>query len=374
MRNVLKVYEVELTTIGPVFIGSGREITKKEYAFGQKGSVAYIFDPLKLTVMLKDKRLYNEYENYMLGADKMDLGRWLISKGITEREFDSVLSYKLDCRDAIINNPRELKLMEIMRDPYGNPYIPGCSLKGVLRTVLLAADIRKHPGRYHDVMNRILRGGSGYKRTYLNKECSELENIYTKVLKRDERNKNNAVNDFMSGIIVSDSEPLALSDIILCQRTDVHVDGREKKLPVLRECIRPETSVKFKITVDESICNSTVSYDINNIVLLEAVRDFCKAYNEHFVSKFKNVQAENGTYIWIGGSSGFATKTEIYQMYDHRDAVRVIVDIFDKTCVPRQHKHNMDSRYGVSPHICKTALYKNVLHEMGKCHISIREV
>lgn len=374
MRNVLKVYEVELVAEGPVFIGSGREITKKEYAFARKGSIAYVFDPVKLTAMLRDKRLYNEYEKYILGSDKMDLGRWLTSKGISESEFDGYLRYKMDCRDAVINNPRELKLMEIVRDPYGNPYIPGSSLKGVLRTVLLANDIKKNPVKYRDVINRISRGGSGNKRAYLNRECSELETIFANVLKRDEKNRNNAVNDFMSGIVVSDSEPLELSDIILCQRTDVHVDGREKRLPMLRECIRPGTIVKFRITVDESICNAQKSYAITDDIIMGAVREFCKSYNEHFVSKFKAVKPLNGDYIWIGGSCGFATKTEIYQMYDHRDAVRIIMDIFDKTCVPIQHKHNMDIRYGVSPHICKTALYKNSLCEMGKCHISIKKL
>ena len=107
---------------------------------------------------------------------------------------------------------------------------------------------------------------------------------------------------------------------------------------------------------------------------MEAVREFCKIYNEHFVSKFKTVQSKNGDYIWLGGSSGFATKTEIYHMYSPKDAIRIIVDIFDKTGVPRQHKHNMDSRYGVSPHICKTAFYKNSLCEIGKCHINIKKL
>lgn len=374
MKNILKVYEVELVAEGPVFIGSGQEISKKEYAFAKNGSVAYIFDPVKLTAMLKNKRLYNEYEKYMLGSDKMDVGRWLVSKGIHENEFNECLRYKMDCRDAVISNPRELKIMEIVRDPYGNPYIPGSSLKGALRTVLLADDIRMHPEKYRDIIGKISRGGSGSKRAYLNRECSELESIFANVLKRDEKNKNNAVNDFMSGIIVSDSEPLELSDIILCQRTDVHVDGREKRLPVLRECIRPGTVIKFRLTVDESICNPKISYNITNDVIMEAVREFCKIYNEHFVSKFKTVQTKNGDYIWLGGSSGFATKTEIYHMYSQKDAIRIIVDIFDKTGVPRQHKHNMDNRYGVSPHICKTAFYKNSLCEIGKCHINIKKL
>ena len=80
--------------------------------------------------------------------------------------------------------------------------------------------------------------------------------------------------------------------------------------------------------------------------------------------------------IWLGGSSGYATKTEVYQLYNHNDAVKTIVDIFSKTVNPKQykqHKHEMDTRYGVSPHICKVAKYKGQYFEIGKCKITIEK-
>lgn len=42
-----------------------------------------------------------------------------------------------------------------MRDPYGNPYIPGSSIKGMLRTILLAADIMKNPLYYKQDVQKI---------------------------------------------------------------------------------------------------------------------------------------------------------------------------------------------------------------------------
>lgn len=35
-----------------------------------------------------------------------------------------------------------LQIMTCVTDPYGNPYIPGSSLKGMLRTILLSKDIK----------------------------------------------------------------------------------------------------------------------------------------------------------------------------------------------------------------------------------------
>lgn len=372
MKNVLKVYDVELRVEGPVFIGSGREITKKEYTFLNSFKTAYIFDTVKLVAFLKKRNLYNEFEKYMMGTEKQDLGKWLISKGITSQEFEDYTKYKCDCSDMVIDNPRELKILEFMRDSYGNPYVPGSSLKGALRTVLLANDIRKNPKKYSDVLNNSSQYNRADKR-YYNSLSNELENRFANVLNRDNKKRDNAVNDFMSGIIVSDSEVLSLKDIMLCQRTDLHVDGKETHLPVLRECIKPGTVIKFKLTVDESVCNIQKSYVITENEILDAVRNFCLKYNDSFVRKFNKIEARGGDCIWIGGSSGFATKTEIYQMYNSNEAVKTIVDIFLKTGVPRQHKHEMDTRYGVSPHICKVANYKGKYCEIGKCVISIEK-
>ena len=48
-----------------------------------------------------------------------------------------------------------MQIMNFMRDPYGNPYIPGSSIKGMLRTILLAADIMKNPLYYKQDVQKI---------------------------------------------------------------------------------------------------------------------------------------------------------------------------------------------------------------------------
>ena len=42
----------------------------------------------------------------------------------------------------------KLQVMTCITDPYGNPYVPGSSLKGMLRTILLSRDILQNREKY----------------------------------------------------------------------------------------------------------------------------------------------------------------------------------------------------------------------------------
>ena len=66
MSKVLKVYDVEMTVKGPVFIGNGEEISKKEYAVSWEESKVYVMDRMRLYNLLNSKRLVNEYVDFSL--------------------------------------------------------------------------------------------------------------------------------------------------------------------------------------------------------------------------------------------------------------------------------------------------------------------
>ena len=57
--------------------------------------------------------------------------------------------------------------------------------------------------------------------------------------------------------------------------------------------------------------------------------------------------------VFLGGGSGFVSKTVIYSLLGEREGVQAVQDIFDKTYVPKEHKHYKDCRLGVSPHVLK---------------------
>lgn len=74
-------------------------------------------------------------------------------------------------------------------------------------------------------------------------------------LEKEKVKKENAVCDELSGLRISDSRPLYVQDLILCQKIDKGMDGNNQILPIFRECLKPEIKIYFDMTIDESICN-----------------------------------------------------------------------------------------------------------------------
>ena len=61
----------------------------------------------------------------------------------------------------------------------------------------------------------------------------------------------------------------------------------------------------------------------------------------------------------------------IYSLFESREAVAVTKDNFEKTKVPREHKHEKDLLYGVSPHILKCTRYQGKEYMMGQYEMTL---
>ena len=368
MKSVLDVYDVELKVIGPVFIGNGKEIGKKEYVYSAWDSSVSIMDISKLCYLLNRKGMMNEYEKFMLSNSKDDIGTWFRKHGVSKSEYMECVKYTMDCGDAVLDTHSKLAIMECVKDAYGMPYVPGSSIKGMFRTILLANNILKENTKYNVVKGKIQSGSAGKikRNTYLKKEAAIVEGKFFRTLLRPGTDETDAVNDLFSGFIVSDSEPLSSKDLILCQRTELHADGKEKKLNVLREAIRPGTRISFKITIDKSICN-LLKEEIE-----QAVANFSRMYYECFMHGYAIVEQPKDNFVWLGGGTGFVTKTEIYPLFGKKDGIDTTVEIFRATEVPENHKHYRDRKWGVSPHICKVTYYGKKRYQMGICELTIR--
>ena len=366
MRNVWKVYDMELTVTGPLYIGSGREIGKKEYAFWSREKQVGVFDMPSLCALLKKRRLLEPYERFMLGNSRIDMGGWLEQQKVARTEYDRCIRYRLDCGDAVLDNRSKLSILACMKDEYGLPYVPGSSLKGMLRTVLLAQDIGQNREAYRSEAEKVFRMKSEKRKTknYLNREARSLENKYYRTLHRPKTEPSDAVNDTMAGILVGDSAPLKVEDLILCQRTELHLDGKEKKLNVLREAIRPGTTIRFSLTIDESISRVTKEQ------LQEAISQFGEMYYQYFLKKYHMDVPDRDT-VWLGGGVGFVSKTEIYPLLGREAGMKKCVEIFEAVGFPPNHKHYLDCEAGVSPHVCKVTYYKGQRYHMGQCQLKI---
>lgn len=365
MNQYLKCYQVVLRTLSPVFVGSGKEIGKKEYVFLNQRKVG-IPDIQGLYGELCRLGKESAFEDYLLGRQNMDLTFWLKKQGIRIEDIKLFIKYTLDCGDAVIEKgPNRLQVMECVKDAYGNPYIPGSSLKGMFRTVLLGADMVNMPQKYQNAKKNLRQNmdNKASRTSYLKRDIGDMEGIAYRTMQREKSKPYDAVNDILQGLIISDSEPLSLESLVLCQKVDVHIKGEEKKLPLLRECIKPNTEICFTITIDTKLCPLTEK-DI-----LDSIKIFMDSYYENFLFAFTGAVKPGENDVFLGGGCGFVSKTVLYPLYGKREGLEVVPNIFEKTNVLRNHKHYLDREYGASPHTMKCTKYQGKIYQMGLCRI-----
>ena len=106
--------------------------------------------------------------------------------------------------------------------------------------------------------------------------------------------------------------------------------------------------------------------------ILNAIREFNKNYIAQFTNHFQGAPATNGnsTTFYLGGGAGYLSKTVTYGVMHGDEAVKMTAEIIDQTLpekVREKHKHYLDIRKGVSPHLLKCTLYQGKLCQMGAC-------
>ncbi len=367
MNKYLHKYDVYLTVKTPVFVGSGKEISKKEYIFLEDGNMG-VLDMKKIVVFLKKKHLQDKFEDFFLNDSEGSFYKWLYHNRIKENEIYPYLRYTIPKGDTKLLRGTKDQIMEFSKDPYGKPYIPGSTLKGLFRTILLSeyisGDDRKR--KYlSESLNKAVNIPQRNRNNYLKRDIKTIEANYFNTLNKNKKKTEDAVNDILSGFIVSDTDSMEISDLILCQRIEKHIDGKEKRFNVLRECLIPGTKIHFTLTIDESVIS------IKKEELFSAISDFNNIMFDCFISKFPNEDRPSDNVIYVGGGTGFLTKTIIYPLMGYQKGMDATVKIFENTKVPDKHKHYKDGKLGVSPHILKCTKYEGSTMQMGQCVIEI---
>lgn len=365
MTDHLQHYTITITAEGPLFIGSGQSIGKKEYLFDPRRKRVSIPDMPKLCRFLQERRLMNAYESFMIDRTKgaIDLTAWLRSQNIQEQECQPWIAYSIDSGDTVFEDRGKKEIVAFVKDPFGCPYVPGSSLKGALRTVLLSDAVLDHPQQFQNEQQAIQRAELfGGRQKMLKREIDQLEQKAFYTLGRDEKNRRNAVNDMLSGLRIGDSAPLSVEDLTLCQKIDVLPDGQQRRLPILRECLKPGTVLRFPLTIDPKF------FPHSPKGLLQAAEEFVQNYDRCYLRAFPVDDIMGGGNLYLGGGSGFVSKTVLYPLLGERGLRRTSEILAQQF---RNHKHNQDIRRGVSPRTLKCTKYQNRLYEMGACTMEI---
>ena len=363
--DFLQVYDLELTASSPVHIGNGTTFLKNNFLFDPIKGTVTIFNQEKLFALIVQTGQVDAYEQFMLGSQR-DLHYFLsnICK-FSPKDWTGAIRYTLDARHAFDCNHTLKDIHTFVRDPYGHVYIPGSSVKGALRTVLLQKYILEDPPRNplpFDPMER--RNGSKFER--------QLSERYLHTLQLDRKKAGNAVNSLMRGIQISDSIPIPDEAMILTIKRDAHVDGSfgTGRGIVCRESIRPGTKIHMKLTLDQSILKESITKES----ILEVIDQYNAYYWDTYLCSFDKVEREAevsyADSLILGGGSGFFSKTVVYPYFGKEQAVRQ-TSRFMQT-VFKKHKHDRDLVLGISPHTMEYTNYGNENYPMGLCEVSIR--
>ncbi len=359
MRDYLKTYDITLLAKGPVFIGSGGEFSKKEYI--REGDYVYIFAIEKLYQELKKRNLQKEYEQFMF-QNGITLEQWIRKQHISLKDIMSCIKYSLASGDAFESvNGRKMQIMECMKDGYGNPYVPGSSIKGMLRTIIMADVIEHDRNKYEqdrkEIRKVLLSSEKGKSLLKRNVDQIEKNTYRTKV--REGTRKGDAVNDELAGLIIGDSDPLTTDDLVLVQKIDMNIHREKKGLPLIRECIKPGTKIHFTLTIDETV------FPYTKDELQDMISHFSGYVYQNFLAKFGS-KPPKANQVWLGGGCGYVSKTVTYNLFPENEGVQVVSNIMKKN-TPTKHNHGKDMEYKVSPHILKWGKCNGKYLQFGLC-------
>lgn len=348
----LQEYTLTLTTKAPVFVGSGVVYGKMDYIFDAVRKTVSFIDQTQFFQLLIDRDLIDKYESFILNKRPSDTIQYFLKNicKLDAKTINSLIVNRVSAADALDENHSLKEIQAFIRRADGRAYIPGSSLKGCLRTVLLT--------------NMLLRDSN--KAEPIN--IKQLESKYLHTLQITKKQPD-MVNSVMRGISISDSEPIDEKNMILASKIDSFPDGFKNRINVVRQCVAPETKITFRLTLDQNILSGA------NILteLREAIRAFdafyIREYNSYFAIKKEFEDLFRDDFIVLGGGSGFFAKNLIYPFYapNHAKAVKTV-----SQSMQQKHKHEKDIEYGISPHTFKITEFDRFAYPIGLCQVTIQ--
>lgn len=356
--SYLKTFDLNIEIKTALFIGAGKSYLKKDYVYDPKTKKVRIIDETKMFSLLLQKNLVDAYENFILNDRPRTLRDFFEEYGVSPDELSAVTSYEIAAGDALYEGRAPAEIKAFIKNIRHQAYIPGSSLKGSLRTVLLHKMIAEDPNK---------------RETYLKNQRNpkNIEKNYLNTLGIHQKKEANEVNSILRGVSVSDSSIVSNDRMILVRKDDLSVQGNKNSINIIRECIAPNTVLKAKLTLDTQTCGK-----INRDFIRESIEDYGKFYNETYLSHFRDedrrpfAKIESGC-IALGGGSGYFSKNLVYVSLGKKEGLQEVSGIMQRKF--KRHNHDKDLLIGISPHMIKCGTVGGKLQHYGICKITLTE-
>ncbi len=379
-----KVYKMSLTTLSPIFIGSGEELNKSMYVYNNREIM--IIDERKLIKeLLLREGLYESFLNGCYSGN-LNLTNFL-EKHLNGYKDMDIYKYKIMSYSDVKTNLKFNNINTFIKSSNGKPYIPGSSIKGAIRTAIIYGEIMNNKNKYNNIFKDIVNYRNKYNEGYIVDNISNHFNI----------------KNIFKNIAVSDTNDINIENLCICKRYDIstHIEvGHE--LPIYMELLKPCLKFNFLLTLYSSFSindlskyfNNFYDYNMNDNTLYSNYLSIINVFRDKAVNNPHNLYLNYDNMIpniFIGGVNGFLTKSVIYSIRKTKndnneiisksqiiDYVKKYLDRkfvkIDRESKKRilQHNHTkIDEK--ISPRTLRLVKYQNSYIALGMCNIKVEE-
>ena len=388
MNNCFEYYTLKLTTLSPTFVGSGKKVGKKEFCYSQKGDTIEFIDMNKLIELLvkldaqDDKDRVKQFEEFMMrqtGKAEDTLYKFMSDVGFQPAQRQAVTIYSVSNNGCFNGDHTLCDISCFMRDGKNRAYIPGSSIKGMIRTMLVQYLIQTSKYEPHSFATTRNNKPKTIKQILAeeaeNAENELLHTLRCKLTKNGQINVKDAVNSIMKGLIVSDSEFISDSNFIVCMKYDMRRDGLANKINLARECLRQGVEITFHIKIDKRyFCPKGVNVDfitLFNEMVAAYDSEYCSFYLPYFPMPDGNKKSFESPFVILGGGSGFFGKNITYKLNGFEKGLEKTAELMYPNKINGVYVNPADKDVGISPHVLKDTLLGTTYYHLGICHASV---
>ena len=374
-----------LQIITPVNIADGTKLTAKDYFYDPKKQKAYFLNLHKWHQFIYQHGLLAAYEKYVSNfSDKRNLLTWLQAQKFTLADVKDIIVSEAQATVNLVSVEDKNTLNDVDKHIHqvdGSLYVPGSSIKGVFRSAILYALLKKNPAiknKYWQAINEEINKPNFNPRKSLSRISTSLESDLLHTLELEEKRKpvpgNDAVCSSLRGLQVSDSLSSENIQVAILQKVDAGFDKLVKAsthpLPIFKECMLPGAKLYFTVKLDKAMMATIGINSIDALLLVtqnyfDAVRNLLQAaFGKQYPEQFRDSENAN---MFLGSNTGFLSKTILALLApDAKAAKETIKIVLDKSF--NAHKHFMRDKV-ISPRTLKCTSYNGQIMLMGLAEV-----
>lgn len=384
MNYFLDSATVKLTCLTPVHIGSDHKYNQAEYVISRDEKSIILLNELQWLIFLKKRNLIEAYKVDILNKD-FNLTDWVRKHNITDKDIMSMANHRIQMGYDQRNGKNRLN--DIAATSYlsnGVPYIPGSSLKGAIRTLLLNHLLQKNNIRQDaEILHQVktlkesqLKRKGDLKRI----KSNNIENVLLcdNDLYSTDNKKNNMTKSIMRGIRVSDGQVVGPVVTQLFQKHDASYSHKthmvaNTSLPIWRECLPAGTEVTFTLTIDKNFLKKVEIEYVDDLldILKKQTQKVLQLEDDNLDIKDFRRGIEADACLLLGGGIGFISKTILYSLFDTSgDAARITNEILNANFKKRNKRLSMNQK--LAPETFKVVqISPGKYVEMGLCKLEV---